>query len=86
MKQIPSRVLNENSVMLGLNQNDLIALAGSFYFLQLAFHPFNMDILSVIGTALTAVLLISLRLRFRRRLIRDFVSYKLTKLKQIVEG
>ena len=81
MKTIPSRVLNENSVIVGLNQNDIIALAGSFYCFQLILHPFDYDAFSVIATIILAAFLISLRLRYRRRFIRDFVSFKVSQLK-----
>lgn len=75
MKKHPSRILNENSILLGLNQTDLLGVGCVFYVLQMIFHPFGLGIVSIILTAATGVGLICVRLNCRRKIIRDTIFY-----------
>lgn len=73
MKTIPSRTLNEDSLMLGLNQSDIIGIGILFYSFQIILHPYDLDIVSLILSFAFTVFLIGLRLKYRRHIIRDYL-------------
>lgn len=72
-RQRPSRVLNERSVLLGLDFPDLVGLACILIVLQLLLKPFNLEFFALVGTGIATILLMPLRLRFRRKIIRDTI-------------
>jgi hypothetical protein len=69
----PSRTINEKAVLLGLDFSDLIGLALFLLFLQVCLKPFHLEFFALLLTCVAMSLLVPLRLRFRRRIIRDFL-------------
>lgn len=71
------RILNERSGFFGLTVFDLSALA----YVLIGAHSFlarwGFDLLAFPVTGLVGVGLISIRLRYRRKIIRDFVRYRI---------
>ena len=79
MKATPSRFLNERIGFLGLSTLD-IGLVGYFLiFTNLILRPTGLEILTFPFTAVFGVSLISIRLKNRPKVMRDFVSYRLQK-------
>ena len=76
----PSRILNDDSLILGLDRNDIMALAITFYFWQVIFMPFGVDYLPLIATIVVAIFLINIRLKYRRKIIRDCLKFYYFKL------
>ena len=75
MKKLPSRILNENSLLFGLNQTDLLGIGCVFYLLQLIFHPLGLGIVSIVLTVVIGISLVGIRLKYRRKIIRDCLFY-----------
>lgn len=73
--QRSSRVINENSNVMGLEISDLLGLAGVYWLLQAFLFPFGLELLAVPLIAIMAILLIRVRLRHRRRVLRDTVRF-----------
>lgn len=74
----PSRFLNEKQGFLGLNTNDLLVIMGVLVvsFHALAFTRFQ--ILSLPLAAMSGLILVPIRLRYRRGIIRDSISFLLS--------
>jgi hypothetical protein len=77
MKIKPSRFLNEKSGFLGLSVWDLAILGYLLVTLHSFFSSFGLDWAAFAIVSLAAYFLISLRLRFRKRTVRDFANYQL---------
>lgn len=73
----PSRILNERSIFMGLDFSDLIGLAVSLLIFQMCFKPLHKEFLALISTIVTGVCLSALRLKYRRRIIRDYLHSKI---------
>ena len=72
---MPSKTLNIKSNFFGLTLDDLLSLMGFYTFFQLVFSFMGLEIVSIILTFITALFLIPVRLRYRRRIIRDYLSF-----------
>ena len=70
----PSRILNDNTLFFGIDRNDLMGLGLAFYFYQIIL-PTGLQGYAWFSTLITAVILIHIRLKWRRRIIRDSVRY-----------
>ncbi len=70
---IPSRVLNYPSFLFGLSFNDLTGLGVLLGFLQVCLKPFGLEFYALILTALGMICLVPVRVRYRRKSIRDYV-------------
>ena len=76
MTVTPSRSLNEKSGFLGLTPLDLACLGYLLVFSNGLFTSVGLDWVSFIITGMAAYVLISLRLKFRKKVIRDFLKYQ----------
>jgi hypothetical protein len=73
--QFSSVTLNENSFFFGLNLNDLITISATLIICQKVGLGELAKILPVLVSLGVAVLLIPIRMRFRRKIIRDFITF-----------
>lgn len=73
----PSRFLNEKSGFLGLSVWDMAILGYLLVIAHGALQPLGFDWLAFVICAIAGYLLVSIRLRFRRRTIRDFLLFQL---------
>lgn len=71
----PSRVLNDRSVFMGLDYIDLAALGFVLLVLQLSLKPWRLEFYAFFFTSLFALMLSPIRLRFRRKIIRDSLLF-----------
>jgi len=71
----PSRILNDESFTLGLDRNDIMALAVVFSIGQVIFKAIGFEYLSLFATVTVGLALVGIRLRYRRKIIRDTVKY-----------
>ena len=75
-----SRVLNQQSRFFGLGVLDFLFLS-AFYMLSQAFlFPFQFEFLGLLLTLALAVLLVPIRLKYRKKFIRDVVFYTFIRL------
>jgi hypothetical protein len=72
----PSRILNEKSGFLGLSIIDMAVLAYSLVALHSLLLPFGLEIVAFFFVGLIGYGLVAIRLRFRRKTIRDFIRWK----------
>ena len=79
MQIIPSRTINEKSQVMGLNGGDLFALSVTFLLLQQVFLRFELEWVPLLISFFLAGILVSVRLKYRRKIIRDMLSYALIK-------
>ena len=79
MAKQPSRILNDDSLVLGLDRNDIMGIAGVFYSFQIVFRPLSKEYLSLLATLIFAVLIINIRLKYRRKIIRDALYFYFTR-------
>jgi hypothetical protein len=70
-----SRILNDESLILGLDRNDLMGLAAVYFVTQNFFSIWGKDYLSVVVTIFSAIGLMNIRLKYRRKIIRDTLRY-----------
>lgn len=70
-----SRVLNDNGSVLGLNIYDLIGSVTVLVITSELLKPFGLEFLSVLVAIFSLILLIPIRLRYRRKIIRDAVRF-----------
>ncbi len=70
-----SRVLNDNGSVLGLNIYDLIGSVTVLVITSELFRPVGLEFLSVVIAVLSLVCLIPIRLRYRRKIIRDAIGF-----------
>ena len=84
MKQQPSRILNEPSNFMGLTTTDIMGLSVIFLIFQKFLYIFRLEFLAIIVTLVVAVILSIVRMRFRRKIIRD--SFKYFYFKWILSG
>ena len=67
--------MNDDSLVFGLDRSDIMAIGVAFYFWQLVFLPLNTDYLSLIVTVVVTAVLIHIRLKYRRKIIRDTLRF-----------
>ena len=72
----PSRFLNEKSGFMGLSVWDMAVLGYLLVLLQTFLGPLGFDWVSFSLTAFAGYLLVSIRLRRRRKTIRDFLLFQ----------
>ena len=60
---------------MGLNFSDLIGLAVLLMVLQLGLKPFGLELFALVGTGFAMIVLSSIRMSFRRKIIRDTLGY-----------
>jgi hypothetical protein len=70
-----SRVLNDSGSVLGLNIYDLIGAVAALVITSELLRPVGLEFLSVIIGILSLVFLVPIRLKFRRKIIRDTVGF-----------
>ena len=70
-----ARTLNQPASIFGLNAYDLIGSVGVMIVSAEILRPVGLDFLSVVLGSLSLVALIPIRLKYRRRIIRDSVLY-----------
>ena len=75
MKQQPSRILNEPSNFMGLTTADIMGLSVIFMLLQKFLYIFGIEFLAIVFTLVFAIFLSIVRMRYRRKIIRDSVKY-----------
>lgn len=80
MYKQPSRILNESSQVLGLNANDLLCVGASFLIFQQIFVPFELELIPLLLLFIETIILITIRLKYRRKIIRDYGKFVFTKL------
>ena len=73
-------MLNENSVMMGLNYQDVVGLSLHLLAWQTLslFLKIHLTYEALLATALLAIALIPIRLKYRRHILRDILHYYLT--------
>lgn len=71
----PSRILNERSVLMGLDFTDLVGLALLLVVFQVILKPFNLEFFALVLTLISGCALSPIRMRFRRKIIRDAILY-----------
>jgi hypothetical protein len=75
MKQQPSRILNEPSNFMGLTTADIMGLSVVFMLFQRLLYFFGLEFLAIIITLIAAVFLSVIRMKYRRKIIRDSLKY-----------
>ena len=76
----PSKILNIKSNFFGLTLDDLLGLMIFYTVFQLLFSLIGLEIVSIILTFIAAIVLIPIRLKYRRRIIIDYFIYLIRKL------
>ena len=79
MTKMPSRILNEKMGLFGLSVLDLAGIGYILIFSNQALSKFKLELLSFVIAGFAFVSLFTIRLKFRAKFIRDFISYKLSK-------
>lgn len=70
-----SRTLNEKTTYAGLEQDDLMIVLMSLFIPFLCLTPFGLEVFGPFFSVGVAIVLIPLRLKFRRKFLRDLVAY-----------
>ena len=70
-----ARFLNDNGPVLGLNAFDLIGAMAILVVTSELLRPVHLEFLSIPAAIAALVALIPIRLRYRRRIIRDSVGF-----------
>ena len=73
-----SRLLNENGSVLGLNTHDLVGAMVVLVAASWALKPLGLDVLAVPVAVGALAVLVPVRLRSRRKIIRDTLYFHLT--------
>ena len=71
----PSKTLNIKSNFFGLTLDDFLGLMVFYTFFQLLFSFIGFDILSIVLSLFLFLLLIPIRLKFRRGIIKDYFIF-----------
>lgn len=75
-----SKILNIKSNFFGLTLDDLLGLMVFYTVFQLIFSFMGLEIISIILTFTSAIILIPIRLKYRRGIIIDFFIYIFRKI------
>jgi len=70
-----SRFLNDNGSVLGLNTMDLMGAAGVMVAASEVLKPIRLDFLAIPVAVVALTALIPVRLRHRRKIIRDTLAF-----------
>ncbi len=70
-----SRTLNDNGPLFGLIIYDLVGAVGVLIVTSFLFRPLGVEFFSIPATALSLFALIPIRMRYRRRIIRDSLGF-----------
>lgn len=81
MRFQPSRTLNESSSLFGLGIWDLAFLGYGLVLLNELLKPFGLESFSFLVTGLIFLVLIKLRVSGRKKIIRDFIIFKIRRLR-----
>ena len=79
MTKTPSRILNEKSGFLGLSPFDIGIIGYSLIAFNQALSPIGLELLAFPMAAATGIAILQIRLNHRPKIIRDYLSYHLTK-------
>lgn len=79
MKLQPSRILNEKSGFLGLSVFDLAVLSYLLVAIHSILFPFGLEVVAFLIVGLIGYGLVAVRLRHRKKTIRDFVRARFLK-------
>ncbi len=85
IKLRPTRTLNERAFFMGLDFNDIIALSLSFFIVQALLSGVVPKIVPIFILALMFLVLSVIRLKFRRKILRDLIGYLLRKRNKYVQ-
>lgn len=72
VSRTPNRMLNTESTVFGLNISDMIFILIVYSLTNSILMLFRLEVLSIFLATICALILIPVRLNFRRRIIRDF--------------
>jgi hypothetical protein len=67
-----SRLLNDNGSVIGLNVGDLIGALGVLVMAAELLRPLGLDVAAVPLAVLSLVALVPVRLKYRRKIVRDY--------------
>ncbi|MGK5087910.1 hypothetical protein WDW86_10160 [Bdellovibrionota bacterium FG-2] len=70
-----ARNLNDNGSVLGLNIFDLIGAVGVMVVTSEMLRPLRLEFLSVLAGAVSLAVLIPIRMKYRRKIIRDTMLF-----------
>ena len=76
----PSRVLNEAPNILGLNLNDMASISIIYLISLLTLNMFQLEVFSGLVAIVCALMLIPIRIKYRRHILRDYFLYLRIKL------
>lgn len=79
MTKTPSRILNEQTTFLGLSVLDLAGLGYMLIISHAILSNFKVELLSFVLVGFLLFLLIGIRSKYRAKIIRDYLAFKLTK-------
>ena len=79
MTRKPSRILNEQTTFLGLTVLDLAGLGYTLIISHSLLAKLQLEILSFVIAGLLLFSLIGIRAKHRPKIIRDYLTYSLTK-------
>ena len=81
-RRLPSRVLNDNSVLFGLSFSDLVGCTVVLAISQALLKPFHLEPLALVVFGLSLMLLAAIRLKYRRRYLRDRLCSLIERVKR----
>lgn len=79
MTKTPSRILNEKMSFLSLSVIDIAGLGYLLIVTHRLLEPFGVELISFVILGVSAATLISIRIKYRSKTIRDYLSFKLSK-------
>ncbi len=79
MKRTPSRLLNERPGIMGLSVVDIGVIGYSLIFSHSILGLVGMELLSFPLVGLLALSLIGVRIKYRPKIIRDFIFFQFSK-------
>lgn len=82
----PSRILNERAGVFGLSVLDLSALGYFLVFLHGLLKPVGLELLSFLVLAFLAFFLVGVRMKYRPKIIRDFLVARFVPFEMQMRG
>lgn len=79
MNYKPSRILNEQTTFIGLSVLDLAGLGYLLIITHSILSKANLELLSFAIVGFLFFILIGIRTKYRSKIIRDYLNFKLTK-------
>lgn len=80
MKKTPSRVLNENGILLSLSAMDFVGIGLIYLISQQIFVPLRLELIPLLLMVITVVVVSGVRMKCRKKIIRDTLRYLYFKL------